>query len=380
MRFMALFAAVVWGLSPAALAQDEMPGDVASYLPATVREVERLASASGMGADAASSAKALVTSMQEAFERETRRMRRENERMSVTHDPTDQAGLAEAYARVGAKWEENRAQTTKTFLSDLRALLPDGSDEAWASFERRRHRRQMLHQNWWSGGTDIDLVDFAERNKFDGFPGVAEVLAAYEVELDRALVAREPLDQKYAGLSMQPPDAAAPSDAAKQYTAMRDANCAVMRVEREFWHKLLAALPEDKRGAARDLRLAAEPSYYSFSSTVRQRATKLVASGRLDAERRAKLEAAAKTFDERTRALNEKNIELRADSWCAMSYEQTQAGEVDGEAWQKWGEDGRKLQVELLRAIDAVATEDDLDFVDKQIEAEAAASNAVVAR
>jgi chromosome condensin MukBEF complex kleisin-like MukF subunit len=57
-----------------------------------------------------------------------------------------------------------------------------------------------------------------------------------------------------------------------------------------------------------------------------------------------------------------------------MSYEQTQAGEVDQDAWQKWAEDGRKLQVELFTVIDAVATEDDLDFVDKQIEAEAAAA------
>src|ERR1051325_1749215 len=80
-------------------------------------------------------------------------------------------------------------EASRALMGDLRAIMPKGADEAWASFERRRHRRIYLHQDG-AIGVGVDLIEVARTEKVDSVAGVKDVLGPYELELDRLLLAR----------------------------------------------------------------------------------------------------------------------------------------------------------------------------------------------
>jgi hypothetical protein len=328
-------------------------------LPATAEEAEALCTDAGLGADGLAAAKALVESCQATLQRDQRRMQRALERAWLTHKPEENAAVQEISQKEMEKRTASHDEAERALLDDLKSILPKGSDEAWAAFERRRHRRLYLHQDWKTG-VGVDLVEVAKTEKIDTIPAVREVLGAYEVELDRLLMARVPVIAVY---EKKMEKAGEDKDAAeKAYNEMRDVDCGILHFQRESGKKLMAAAPEEKRGALRDRLLTARSPGVQTKTRLLDAAEKLIKSGRLEEKKKKELQEAVRNFYDRSRALDEKNLTASEDRECGQTYAQSNNPEQD-ETMQTWVEDGRKLQADLLAAVDKAATDEDLDAV-----------------
>jgi hypothetical protein len=112
--------------------------------PATTAEVDRLARDCGMDEAAAAGARSLVEACNTTLQRNARRASRMWEKLYLTHpreDFEDTEAFRETFQKESEKQRAAHDECAKTLLSDLRALVPEGRDAAWDSFERRRHRR-----------------------------------------------------------------------------------------------------------------------------------------------------------------------------------------------------------------------------------------------
>jgi len=126
--------------------------------------------------------------------------------------------------------------------------------------------------------------------------------------------------------------------------------------------KLIAAAPEEKRGALRDRLLTARSPGVQTKTRLLDAAEKLIKSGRLEEKTKKELQEAVRSFYERSRALDDKNLTATEDGECARTYAQSNSPEEDG-VMTAWVEDGRKLQADLLAAVDKAATDEDMDAV-----------------
>jgi hypothetical protein len=353
--------AVLPRLAAAQAAADAGPSYDPWALPATVAEVEALCEQAGVGPEGTNAARSLVEGCEATLKRDNNRMQRAFEKAWMTHPQEDQQAIQEDTRKAMERRTSSYEAASKALMSDLRAIMPKDSGEAWTNFERRRHRRLYMHQTW-RVGVAVDLIDLAHTERIDGTPQVHDVLASYELELDRLLMARMPIATEYEKQA----EAVAPDrdneGIEKSYNALRDADCAILHLQRSTAQKLLSAIPEDKRGPIRDKLLTARWAYVSTHTPLRDRAERLAKSGRLDRDKKATLDEGIRTFDEKSRAIDEKHLTTAEDAECTKTYQEAlNAGEDQGD--MAWVDESRKVQADLLAVVEKVATEDDLDAV-----------------
>lgn len=339
------------------LREGEVVGDFDGLAsPATAEEAADLAKDANAGDAAIAAARSLVEGCTARLKRDAARMNRAMERAYLVNS-SDREALEALSKQEEAKRQAAHDLAAKELLADLRALLPDGSEEAWNTFERRRHRRFYLHQSGRSG-VGVDLIEVARITKMYGRPEVRELLKPYELELDRLLLARLPLIVE-SERNWNNQDAAATERA---YDALRDADCTILRLQRSTAQHLLALAPADVKGQLRDKLLTSRSEMIQTHPPIRARTERLLKSGRLDAKRHQQLLDAARTFDERSRAIDESHLTIAEDLDCSRSFAELNK-QVDNSDMTKWYDESRKIQVELLNALERIATEDDLDAV-----------------
>jgi hypothetical protein len=314
-------------------------------------------------------ARALVEACNATLERESRRSRRAWERIYLTH-PQKEFEDPGAYQRLmqdeSAKVRTHHDEAAKTLLSDLRALVPPAHDDAWDSFERRRHRRLYLGVSY-RVGLAVDLVEISENQKIDGVPAVRAVLGAYEPGLDKLLLARLPAAIDWLEHSTEAQQKNDTAACERLFTALRDEDCALLHFQRDAARRLIEAAPAEQHGQLRDLLLTGRSPYIQTKPPVRMRAERILKSNRLTGATRETLARAARTFDERSRALDDRHLRVAEDAGCAQTYAQSQQADenLDMKAWY---EESRQLQAELLAVLESVASDDDLDWADRQRE------------
>lgn len=106
--------------------------------------------------------------------------------------PGDGDAILEKVMRPLDSWRAEKAQMKDKFLSDLRNQLGPQQLERWPSFERALRRERML-PNGDLSGESVDLWSIMGRLQLSAAEeeAVRPAVAAYEVALDQALVARE---------------------------------------------------------------------------------------------------------------------------------------------------------------------------------------------
>jgi hypothetical protein len=337
------------------------------YAPAaTMDEVESLARDAGMDADAAEAARSLVTSYAAATRRAALAMQRTVERNRLTHDMRERDVLRVLWETADAERYATHGELSKSLIADLRSLVPAGADDAWNTFERARRRRMLLGTSARIGAS-ADLIAVARAEQVPMTPEVRDLLAGYALELDRLLLARVPIaadsDRRLAALEEKGDTPGAET----LFNAVLEADCAIIRLNRSTAARLVALTPPDNRGRLRDRLLTARWAYCRTETPLRRKVETLIQSGRLDGARRQQLEEAARRFDEQSRAVDERNLTRAEETECGTPYARVHdndAMNANREADYAWYEAGRKLELELLDALDSVATPDDLDSLE----------------
>lgn len=160
--------------------------------PVTSEHMSRYAEALGLSADQAAAAQTMVEGLVERFTLEQVLM---NERMMDLRAEAAESGdfriygeeIPEARARFGAAVDAMEA----SFFDDLRLLLTAEQEDRWGNLERVRRRLTTIGHGSMSG-ENVDLIELV------GSLGVGDdvaselhpILGRYEMELDRALEAR----------------------------------------------------------------------------------------------------------------------------------------------------------------------------------------------
>lgn len=331
-------------------------------IPVTIAEAEFLASRAELDAAATAAVKSLAESCLTGLRRDTRRYRFAVERAHVNHPREERDTIRHEIDQAQANQKSSHEQASRAVLADLQALLPEGSADAWAAFERRRHRRLYLFQSPRVGAC-VDLIEIAAAAKVADLPTVKEALAPYEIDLDRLLLARFPIaidhDQKFHAALERGDDA----EAERLYTSLRDADCAIIRLQRSSSRKLLDATPAIARDRVLTLLIGARGMMGDHQDSIRTRAKRLIDSGRLDQQRLDSLRAAVASFDAKSRDADDRSLTAAEDAQCARTFAQSR-GPMDQSAALRSLEEDRQLRAALLAAIEKVATEQDLDAIE----------------
>jgi len=324
--------------------------------PATAEEAADLAKDANAGDAAIAAARSLVEGCAARLKRDAARQNRTLERAYLVNS-TNREALDALIKQEEAKRQASHDAASKELLADLRSLLPDGSEDAWNSFERRRHRRFYLHQSGRSG-VGVDLIEVARVTKLYDRPEVRELLKPYELELDRLIMARLPLITD-SEKSWSEPDG---TTSARAFDALRDADCTILKLQRATAQRLLALAPNDIKGTLRDKLLTSRSQMIQIHPPIRARAERLLKSNRLDPKRHQQLLDATRTFDERSRSIDESHLTLAEDQDCARSFADINKPQ-DNSDMTRWYEESRKIQVDLLDALEKIASEEDLDAI-----------------
>lgn len=365
-----LVAAIVFFFGTTALGQAVFGGSGGfdpMGAPVTTAEADRLAKDAGLDEAAKASMRALVQACDESLQAQARRMQRRYERLYLTapsREEADPVAYRQMYEKESKDQIAEHDRLSATLLNDLHAMVPTERGEAWASFERRRHRRMYLGGSSRTG-VAVDLVGVAERHALADVPVVRDILDPYERSLDRLLLARVPVVKEAEEKMYEAQQRADGATAERVFNALRDADCAILHLQRDTTRKLLETVPKEKLGDMRDLLLTSRSPYIQTKPPVRLRAERVAKSKRVTGANLEALQQAIRTFDDRSRTLDEKGLTETEDRECNQTYAQAMQGD-GGDAWRQWYEDSRKLQAELLTVLERVATDDDLDWADRQ--------------
>jgi len=112
----------------------------------------------------------------------------------ATFEETRDREAFEGVRERGEAMQARRTELEQTFLSDVKSLLTPEQAERWPKVERA-HRRMTTLDRGLMSGEQVDLIEIAAEMEVGDDPQVAEALAAYEMDLDRALERRNTVIQ-----------------------------------------------------------------------------------------------------------------------------------------------------------------------------------------
>ena len=157
----------------------------------------------------------------------------------------------------------------KGFMSDLQALLTTEQQPNWTAVERQRRRETQLRPGSVSG-EGVNLLDVVEgmRLSEDAQAKITEPLANYEVDMDRALVAKQKVLDDLPGFE---PGRGFDMEAFQErMSKTREAGIKVKEVNQAHQRKIEGLLPDDSKPKFSDaVRKATYPQVYRPSRIAR---------------------------------------------------------------------------------------------------------------
>jgi Heavy-metal resistance len=215
---------------------------------------------------------------------------------------------------------KKRADLQERFLGDVRVILSEEQAQRWPRLERAIRRNQSLRRGFLSGER-VDLtkvlpqIDLVETS----LDQVNASLAQYEVDLDRAIVARDEAQTRAMGQVreiFQSGDDGALDDL---FDKQRKLSVRVRDVNRRYAREIEGMLGSDEKAAFSEaFRRASFPQV--FRTGRGQRVVELVlAYEDLNDEQRTRIEGIAESFGRDRSKLNERHIAAIEDSEMSMS-------------------------------------------------------------
>ncbi len=271
---------------------------------------------------------------------------------------------------VMAGFEDQRDRLTETLMEDLQLALGVG-DEAWSGVERQHRRLSDLPDRAVLSGEAVDLVLLAEDLGVAGDESVAGVLATYELELDRAIRAR---DAAQAPIREDPfayfgPDAGEAERAALEEA--REASAAIKSVHERFARRIRPLLPpEVAERFDRELRERSFPRVYA--ETAADRALAMADElASLSADQREAIDGVAERYRRDVSAANQRLARaIEEDELTRLPGPPRRQGAERNEELTRLNEEKRRLVAETVGALRSILTDEQAEALPEPEEAD----------
>jgi len=173
--------------------------------------------------------------------------------MAEFRESEDHTVLMERMPELTRESDKRLKAIEASLFSDLRLLLDEEQAGRWQRVERLRRRETTLKRGSLSGETiDLMLITESVTGGTDYDAEIAEALERYEMELDRALIAKakmlEEVKESYSGMTMS----FDLTSMEKMGEKTREAGVRVRDVNRRHARVIEALLPEDLATSFRD--------------------------------------------------------------------------------------------------------------------------------
>ncbi len=215
---------------------------------------------------------------------------------------------------------KKREDLQERFLGDVRVILSEDQAQHWPRLERAIRRNQSLRRGFMSGER-VDLTKVVEQVELDesSLAQVNMALGQYEVDLDRAIVARDDAQTRaigQAGEVFRSGDMGAIEDL---FDKQRKLSVRVRDVNRRYAREIEGTLTEDEKARFSDaFKRASFPQV--FRTGQGQRVLDLVlAYEDLGDEQRETIEEIGESFGHDSSKLNDQHIAAIEDSEMSMS-------------------------------------------------------------
>ncbi len=238
---------------------------------------------------------------------------------SVGEDAGDRSAFMEKLPEVMRKHQEKMASLEKGFLNDLHALVSEDQEPKWLRVERAR-RREVGLRGVGVSGAGVDLVEVVRALKLDAGEAkpLADVMDAYEVEIDRALQDR-PKGQEALFTPGKPIDLEAMQKNAK---LEREFGAKIAGINERSQRQIEALLTDEKRATfAQTIKERTYPRVYRPSRVLRQIDAALGMS-EVDEGQKSELRAIRDAY---AREVSKAN-----DAWAAAIAEDEKTGDAGG--------------------------------------------------
>lgn len=186
-----------------------------------------------------------------------------------TQDPSVWQDIQE----VMTKFDDEKKAMTDRFVGDLKLTLTEEQLDRWPTLERQRRRAATMQNNPMSlSGEGVDVIALVKEMEFtpETMEGVAPILERYEVELDRALIERNEIQEKGMGRAMELWQNQDFDTMEKIFNEARDAGVKVRDANRRAAKQITSVLPEEQAALfEQKFKEASFPQVYRRSFAVR---------------------------------------------------------------------------------------------------------------
>ncbi|MFI4881086.1 MAG: hypothetical protein ACIAQU_00720 [Phycisphaerales bacterium JB064] len=276
-------------------------------------------------------------------------MREAGQKARQEFEETRDRSAFESLRELGEQTREKVETLETRFMGDLKMMLTPEQESVWPRVEMAHRRATTLPRGLMSGER-VDLFEIVDGMELEGEPAseAKGVLADYEMELDRALMARNDMYEKGMELFRERDFEALQShfeDARKASIRVRDTN-------RNYARRLEAVLPEEKLPVLETaVRRASFPTVYRPNRADRALETVKAMEGLSD-DQRGQIEAIALATSRRMDQVNRKLADQIESNEVNMTVRDLMRGGGRG------NEDGtRELFREKRDAVDQTITQ-----------------------
>jgi Spy/CpxP family protein refolding chaperone len=249
--------------------------------------------------------------------------------------------------KVGMEFGDKIKTLEKTLMEDVKGILTPAQLEKWGRVEAHRRRDAGLKVPFFSGAA-VDLIRITDRAKLGaGNKEFAELIAAYETEMDRRLVVFEKKGEELEQEFKEPGKLA---DMSAQMKALDDLGGMakdIRDLNRDYSRRISGVLSEDERAKFEtEFNRRSWPRVYRESHTARQLAAAAGFSD-LDASQKETVDSLKAQYTREAASLN--------NEWTrAIDNAEDKAGGTFKLMMAEWGAMGGEKSEDLVAANNSV--------------------------
>lgn len=215
--------------------------------PVTKAQLDRYADVLGLTDEQRASATSMLEAMQADYVKASGEMRQQLEATQAEfQESRDTSVFTKKMPALVKEMQRKRAEMETTFFDDLRLTLSADQEEKWPRFERVRRRELSANQSVLSGeGIDLTRIIAELKAPAEVTQPLDTVLEQYEVDIDRAIVERNKVNDARNEKLSGGPQGIDPSVMTQVMKESKDAGKKICGVNKQYARQIASTLPEE---------------------------------------------------------------------------------------------------------------------------------------